>query len=247
LTEYFRRVIFAALDSSSFKNLPPPENLEISIIIAAAAVGAVFGSFVISPFESVRIRTVSDEGFGGNENFFKGLAEIVEAEGVISLFEAVPVFMLKEIPFAIAKFGVFDYASSFLYNAYPVAREDLKLSLSVSLLSGCLSGIAAAFVSNPADCVVSEMKGAKKKKKKKTEASEKLGPVETAKLMYETKGVDAFLRALPLRMAFYSLTVSIQFLLYDSFRVLLKIGRDDLNLFLDVLGGVLSEKAGDIM
>ncbi|GMI43243.1 hypothetical protein TeGR_g13294 [Tetraparma gracilis] len=252
LTEYFRRLLFSALDAS--------ENFEIPIIIAAAAMGAFFGSFFIAPFETVRIRTVSDPSFAGN--FFEGLQKIIETEGTKSLFDAVPVFLLKEIPFAVCKFAVFDYTSMYLYSQYPVAREDIRLSLAVSLASGCLGGIAAAIVSNPADCVVADMKkSGKKAAKKKTilrgwgrpppaaaaAAVVKKGPVDTAKALYAEGGVSNFSRGLGLRMGFYTIAVSLQFLLYDSIRVLLNVGRDDLNLFLDVLGGVLEERPGDIM
>ena len=41
-----------------------------------------------------------------------------------------------------------------------------------------------------------------------------------------------------MRMVFYSLAVSLQFLLYDSIRTALGVGREDLTLFLDVLDGV---------
>jgi hypothetical protein len=132
----------------------------------------------------------------------------------------------------------------------------------VSLASGCLGGIAAAIVSNPADCVVADMKkSGKKAAKTKTilrgwgrpppaaaaAAVVKKGPVDTAKALYAEGGVSNFSRGLGLRMGFYTIAVSLQFLLYDSIRVLLNVGRDDLNLFLDVLGGVLEERPGDIM
>lgn len=54
----------------------------------------------------------------------------------MSLFSAVPAFLLKEIPFCIAKFTVFDVTTEMLYEAYPAAREDLQLSLLVTLAGG---------------------------------------------------------------------------------------------------------------
>ena len=76
-------------------------------------------------------------------------------------------------------------------------------------------------------------------------------PKTTIKMAYqtlnETYGVAGFFRGLSIRIPFYCLVVSLQFLLYDSIRVFLGVGRDDLNLFLDVLGGALGERMGDIM
>lgn len=49
-----------------------------------------------------------------------------------------------------AKFTIFTLFTAALYDAFPVAREDLQLSLLVSLAGGTLGGVVAAIVSNPA-------------------------------------------------------------------------------------------------
>jgi len=49
------------------------------------------------------------------------------------------------------KFTIFDISTERMYDTFPVAQEDLKLSLLVSLIGGVLGGTAAAIVSNPAD------------------------------------------------------------------------------------------------
>ena len=122
------------------------------------------------------------------------------------------------------------------YATYPAAGEDVKLSLAISLCSGVLGGMFAAVVSNPADATISEMK------KKKTD----MGPVATANILYERDGIPAFFTGLGLRIFFYSLVVSLQFLVYDSIRFALGIGSDDLKLYLDVLGGALKETGGPL-
>lgn len=45
-------------------------------------------------------------------------------------------------------------------------------------------------------------------------------------------------------MHFLAVMVSMQFLIYDAVRFALGIGSDDLKLYLDVLGGALSESGG---
>jgi len=164
------------------------------------------------------------------------LKRIIRDEGLLSLFTAVPVFMVKEIPFAMAKFTVFDLSTEWMYETFPAAREDLQLSLLVSLIGGTLGGITAAFVSNPADATISEMK----------KAATKVGPVTFARIIWKRGGPSAFFKGLQLRMFFYSLLVSLQFLVYDSVRFALGIGSDDLKLYLDVLGGALSENGGSV-
>ena len=43
-------------------------------------------------------------------------------------------------------------------------------------------------------------------------------------------------------MIFYSLLVSLQFFLYDTIRIGLGVGNDDMKLYLDVLNVALNEK-----
>ncbi|GMI36960.1 hypothetical protein TrRE_jg7146 [Triparma retinervis] len=261
LTEYFRRYLTVALDA------PKDGAWEIPIIILSASLGAFSGSFFLCPFETIRIRMVSG---GGGGNLLDVGGKIVKENGVSALFNAVPAFLLKEIPFAAAKFAVFDASTERLYEAFPAAREDLRLSLAVSLTGGCLGGIVAAFVSNPADAVISELKKVKNITPEAKAPPEAGGggaeaedgtltsaappgdaPKMTIRMAYDTLysayGLGGLFRGISIRIPFYCLVVSLQFFLYDSIRVLLGVGRDDLNLFLDVLGGALGELKGDIM
>jgi len=205
---------------------------EVPIILASSAAGAFIGSFILTPSEAVRIRSVAQPDFAPN---IAGVyTRMVSEEGFSSLFSALPAFLVKEIPFGMAKFTVFDLSTAFMYNQVPAAREDIKLSLFVSLAGGTLGGIVAAFVSNPGDTTISEMK------KAKTDMT----PLDAAQKLLERGGPANFFRGLPLRMVFYSLLVSLQFFVYDGVRFALGIGADDLKLYLDVLGGALSASGG---
>ena len=115
-------------------------------------------------------------------------------------------WFVKEVPFNIFKFLVFDTSTEFMYEAFPVAREDIRLSLVVSLVGGTLGGIAATIVSHPADVVVSELK------KSKTD----LSPWEAVEQIKERSGVGGFAKGIGLRMIFFSLLVSLQFFLVSS-------------------------------
>jgi hypothetical protein len=135
LTEFVRRVVSESLGTAA-------AGLEVPIILFASAMGAFFGSFVISPFESVRIRTLSQPNYASN--IFGVLQRMVQEEGLITLYNSVPAFLLKEIPFAMAKFTLYDVSTAWLFFQFPAAKEDLQLSLLVSLLGGTLGGIGAA-------------------------------------------------------------------------------------------------------
>jgi solute carrier family 25 phosphate transporter 3 len=227
LTEFLRRAlaVVAGADAGS---------LEVPIVLLASGTASILGSFILCPFETVRIRSVYQPDFA--PNIVAVLKRLIKEEGISSLFSAVPAFLLKEIPFAMAKFTVCDLSTAWMYDQFPAAREDLQLSLLVSLLGGTLGGCCAAVVSNPADVTISEMK--------KTKAD--LGPRGAATIVLERGGPAALFTGLPLRLIFYSLIVSLQFLVYDAVRIALGIGSDDLKIYLDVLGGALSESGGPL-
>jgi len=212
----------------------PLEQLDVTIILVAAGLGAAVGCFFICPFEAVRIRTVAQPDFA--DSIVGVLDRMVKEEGTFSLFSAVPAFLLKEVPFACAKFAVFDYSTAQLYAMFPAAREDIKLSLLISLVGGSFGGIVAALVSNPADATISQMKKGKSK----------IGPIDAAKELLEDGGVRALFKGLALRSWFYPILVSLQFLVYDSVRFALGVGSDDLKLYLNVLGSALQENGGPI-
>ena len=64
--------------------------------------------------------------------------------------------------------------------------------------------------------------------------------------MWQRGSFGAFFKGLPVRLVYYSLVASLQFLVYDGVRFALGIGPDDLKLYLDVLGGALRETGGPL-
>ena len=227
LTELLRRYLNAQLGQQA-------PAFEIPIILLSSAVSATVGTFILVPFESVRIRSVAQPGYG--KNIVDVTTKIVQEEGISSLFSAVPPFLLKEIPFTMAKFVIFTLMTRYLYEQFPAAQEDIQLSLLVSLVGGILGGAVAAIVSNPGDATISEMKKAKSD----------MTPLAAAQGLIEKGGYANLMRGLPVRMAFYPLVVSLQFLVYDAVRIYLGVGADDLKQYLDVLGGAL-KKGGSMI
>jgi len=226
-TELLRRYFFDALG-------PEARALEVPIIIGSSAIGAALSTFIICPFETVRIRSVSNPDYGSN--LLEVTSKMIEEEGLSSLFSAVPPMLFKEVPFNIAKFLIFSLVTKLLYDSFPAAQEDIQLSLVVSLVGGMTGGLIAAIVSNPADATISEMK----------KSQTKVSPIDAVKSLIENGGYANFFRGMPVRMAFYPLIVSMQFFVFDAIRLNLGIGSDDLKLYLDVLGGALKDGGGSI-
>ena len=227
LTEFIRRTL-------SEQAGPLALTYEVPIILLAAAVASSAGSVLSCPFEVVRIRQVAQPKFAPNA--VAVFDRIVREEGWLTLANSVPVFLIKNVPYAMTKFLIFDLSTERLYEAFPQATENLKLSLLVSLLGGCLGGTAAAVVSNPADALLSELKKAKSD----------ISPPDAAAALWKRGKFGPFFKGLPVRLVYYSLIASLQFLVYDGVRFALGIGPDDLKLYLDVLGGALKETGGPL-
>jgi solute carrier family 25 phosphate transporter 3 len=220
--EIFRRTFIgtAGLDAAQ---------LEVPIILLASGLASAIAGIIYCPFEAVRIRMVAQPDYAANS--FRTLQRILEEEGVQSLTNTIPIFLLKYVPYAMTKFTVFDISTARLYEAFPSAREELSLALLISLAGGILGGTAASIISNPSDCVISELK------KSKTEASF----LDAVNSMRERGGIRPFFAGLPLRIVRYSTIASLSFVTYDAIRFSLGIGADDLKLYLDVLGGALQQ------
>jgi len=227
LTEFIRRSLSDIAGANAL-------TYEVPIILAASGVASTLGAVISCPFEAVRIRTVAQPEFAPNA--VSACKKMYNEEGLGSFVNAIPVFVLKNVPYAMTKFTVFDISTERLYDAFPAAHEQLKLSLLITLAGGVTGGISAALVSNPADTVISEMKKSKAK----------VSPQEALSNILERAGGKGLFKGLTLRMFYYSLVASLQFLVYDSVRLALNIGTDDLKEYFDVLGGALNSRGGPL-
>jgi len=220
--EYLRRYFteMAGLDAAQY---------EVLIILAASGIASAIAGTIYCPFEAVRIRAVAQPQYAANSGGV--LQRILDEEGVESLVNTIPIFLFKNVPYAMTKFTVFDISTERLYQAFPAAQEELGLSLLVSLAGGIMGGTAAAIISNPADSIISELK------KAKSETS----PLDAIRNMNARGGIGPFFAGLSTRIVRYTLIASLSFVSYDAIRFSLGIGTDDLKLYLDVLGGALQK------
>jgi Mitochondrial carrier protein len=90
-TEYIRRTLSEAAGVDAVA-------LEAPIILVAAGIASAFGAVLVSPFEAVRIRTVAQPDFA--ENAGAALSKMVKEEGVGSLVNAIPIFLIRNVPYA---------------------------------------------------------------------------------------------------------------------------------------------------
>lgn len=146
-----------------FSVLLGPENsvtYRIPMWLGASACAEVIADMFLCPLEATRIRLVSQPTFA--KGLADGFVKILKNEGFLALYKGLPPLLLKQVPYTMAKFSVFEMTSEAVYKVLPPKNELSNASqLTVSLGSGIVAGVAAAIISQPADTVLSKINKAK--------------------------------------------------------------------------------------
>lgn len=251
-TELFRRILIAMNEGD------PGGGTNYGVLLTAAAAATVVTSALAAPFEFLRVRSMSLSSrvwVGGvltsvvEENTLKR-RQILENNDqmmgyehptspfVKSLKNLIPLWgsfypiVCRELPFAVTKFGAFELIVALFDNAIGDAIG-VKVGvgndgLFLSAISGALSGVAAAFISHPADLILTLQSAP-------SEDGKKPSWIEIVKeRTSQDGGLANLFVGLNQRATFFFFVIGLQFLLYDYTKSLLGVGSDDLNLVLDV-------------
>jgi len=175
---------------------------------------------------------------------------------LLPLWSGFAPILSRELPFAIAKFLTFDLIAKTVVvflngqageGALPVQIGVGPVGLAVSAGGGAIAGIAGAFVSHPADLILTKTSASKRKTEDAdssmtpTGSSDDKSPawVEVVKdLISQDGGVANLFVGLGSRSLFFFLVIGLQFFLYDYVKNLFQVGSDDLSLVLDVFYAV---------
>ena len=200
-------------------------------LVALASMGATaLCSLAVCPFEAVRVSSVRSGKPG-----LTVLSEVLEAEGVGGLYAGLPAILLKEVPFVVTKFVVFDVISDALAHAVDSAGLDASplLATALTLVAGAGAGVAAVLASQPADAAF-------------TLTNE--GPQVTVESAVATLRANPrlILSGLGARLLFGVLLVSLQFFLFQSLKSELGVSKADLTLVYDALAPLRGEGLGSL-
>ena len=153
------------------------------------------------------------------------------ALNVARLWDGLPALMGRELPFGITKLLVYATTQDGLLAVFPAARERPFFGLLISLFSGIVAGLLGAFVSHPADTVVTRLATGGFGRDWRGALDDVLANAEgddaTAKARVLYVGVRE-------RCISLAIVVTAQFLLFDGLRALLAVSKEDLSLILDV-------------
>jgi len=200
------------------------------IALVAGALAAVIASFGLTPLEAARIRTVAEPKIYREKGLF-GTLQAISLEdpelGWKKLYAGFPSLVTRQVIFGSVKFFAFEQACETIFKLWPILEDATWTSLMVSLVGGGFSGALSSVVSQPADSVLTYVA--------RSSDNGNLGFVEGSILMVEKEGVKSLFRGLGSRCIWAGSIIAGQFLLYDVFRALLNVSKDDLSQVFEVV------------
>ncbi|KAI1084036.1 mitochondrial phosphate carrier protein [Whalleya microplaca] len=126
-----------------------------AVYLASSAAAELLGDVLLCPFEAARIRLVSKPSFA--PGMFSALGKMTRYEGVGGLYSGFTPIVLKQVPYTMATFVVYEKAIEVAYSWINKEKASNMTLSGVNLGCGLIAGMAAAFVSQPADTVLSKI------------------------------------------------------------------------------------------
>ncbi|KAI5301565.1 mitochondrial phosphate carrier protein [Ascosphaera pollenicola] len=126
-----------------------------AVYLASSAAAEFFADIALCPLEATRIRLVSQPEFASG--LVSGFGKILKNEGVGAFYSGFGPILLKQVPYTMAKFVVFERVSGAIYNSIDRDSASESTKTAVNLGSGLIAGLAAAVVSQPADTMLSKI------------------------------------------------------------------------------------------
>jgi len=197
---------FYEVFKKSFYNLLGHETADkyrTAVYLAASGSAEVLADLALCPMEATRIRLVQNPSFATSLPDAAG--KIYAAEGFGGFYKGLPPILLKQVPYTMAKFAVFERVAEFLWSKAPKENVSRSIELGISLGGGLVAGFVAAVISQPADTVLSVIN------KNKTDE-----PMFTAigRIIREL-GVNKLFLGLGTRIVMVGSLTAFQFLIYD--------------------------------
>ncbi|KAG0300258.1 mitochondrial phosphate carrier protein [Dissophora globulifera] len=132
-------------------------NNRTAIYLVSAGIAEFFADVALCPLEATRIRLVSQPTFA--TGLVSGFSRILKEEGALrGFYSGFGPILLKQIPYTMAKFVVYERAYESIIGAVGPKEKLSSGSLTaVNLGSGLIAGMAAAVISQPADTLLSKI------------------------------------------------------------------------------------------
>ena len=108
----------------TFFALAGPSNalaFRVPLVLLAGALATVVTCFLITPFETLRIRMVECPGYA--PNFAAALQRYVGEGGWLALYDGLIPLLVRQVLFGMVKFLIFDFCSDAILATLPVSPQ----------------------------------------------------------------------------------------------------------------------------
>ncbi|XP_034681541.1 mitochondrial phosphate carrier protein 1, mitochondrial-like [Vitis riparia] len=197
LYEYFKRV---------YSDVLVDQNRSVIFFVSSAS-AQVFADVALCPFEAVKVRVQTQPHFA--KGLADGFPKLYATEGLSGFYKGLFPLWGRNLPFSMTMFSTFEHSIDFIYdNIIQKKKEDCSVAqqLGVTCLAGYAAGAFGTLISNPADNIVSSLYN--KNAENVLQAAKNIG------------FANLFTRSLPLRITFVGPVVTLQWLFYDTIKVL---------------------------
>ncbi|XP_061486619.1 solute carrier family 25 member 3-like [Rhineura floridana] len=182
-----------------------------SVYLAASASAEFFADIALAPMEAVKVRLQTQHGYANTLR--EAAPKMYVEEGLWAFYKGVSPLWMRQIPYTMMKFSCFERTVEALYK-YVVPKPRDKCSkmeqLGVTFIGGYIAGIFCAIVSHPADSVVSVLN--------KEKGSTAIGVLKRL-------GMQGIWKGLFTRILMIGTLTALQWFIYDSVKVYLRLPR----------------------
>jgi len=133
-----------------------------TLYLLSAASAEFFADIALAPWEATKVRIQTQDNWASTLR--QGLPKLYAEEGIWGFYKGIVPLWLRQIPYTMMKFACFERTVEALYNyVVPKPREQCTKTeqLGVTFIAGYIAGIFCAFVSHPADTIVSKLNNEK--------------------------------------------------------------------------------------
>jgi len=182
-----------------------------SLYLAASASAEFFADIMLCPMEAIKVRIQTQPGW--STTLREGFPRILKEEGVAGFYKGLVPLWMRQIPYTMMKFACFERTVELIYkHVVPKPRAECSKSeqLVVTFAAGYIAGVFCAIVSHPADTIVSKLNQAKG---------------STAMDVAKSVGFMGLWKGLGPRIIMIGTLTALQWFIYDSVKVALRIPR----------------------
>lgn len=189
------------------------EQYKTGVFLAASASAEFLADIALCPFETIKVKTQTTIPPFAN-SVWDGWHKIVAKEGMAGLYKGIVPLWCRQIPYTMVKFASFENVVERIYKFLGKPKKDFSTlqQTGVSFLGGYIAGIFCAVVSHPADVMVSKINSDKQPGESTGQA---LGRI------YKKIGFTGLWNGLPVRIFMIGTLTGFQWLIYDSFKVII--------------------------